>query len=197
MAAFGGRSPLDFTPGEQWRYSNAGYALLGYLIERISGKAYQVFLRDNIFTPLGMTNSGYDSNSEIIPQRASGYRRTESGFANAMYLDPSVPYAAGGLYSTAEDLLKWTRALFGLKLLSAESLKKMTTPVMNSYGFGLNIQSVRGRTTIFHAGGINGFTSVLVYYPASQVTIAVLSNVANADDGIVTRLSALAHGDVP
>jgi CubicO group peptidase (beta-lactamase class C family) len=186
-------APLDFVPGERWNYSNSGYALLGLLIERVSGRSYAEFLRENIFMPLNMDDSGYDLSRDVILRRASGYRRTPAGIVNAPYLDMSLPYAAGGLYSTTGDLLTWTRALFGGRLLSAASLRKMTTPVPQSpggYAFGLNVQSVGGRTVMFHAGGINGFTTTLAYYPDSRVTIAVLSNVADAPD-VVAGLGPL------
>ena len=71
--------PLDFEPGEKWQYSNSGYVLLGYLIEKITGESYEKFVRENIFTPLGMKDSGYDSNSEVIPHRASGYVPGKNG----------------------------------------------------------------------------------------------------------------------
>jgi CubicO group peptidase (beta-lactamase class C family) len=186
-------TPLDFVPGERWNYSNSGYALLGFLIEQVSGKSYAEFLRENIFMPLKMDDSGYDLSRDVILRRASGYRQTTAGTVNAPYLDMSLPYAAGGLYSTTGDLLTWTRALFGGRVLSAASLKKMTTPVPqspNGYAFGLNVQSVQGRTVIFHAGGINGFTTTLAYYPDTHVTIAVLSNVADAPD-VVAGLGPL------
>jgi CubicO group peptidase (beta-lactamase class C family) len=97
--------PLDFQPGEQWSYSNSGYVLLGYLIEKISGQDYATFVQQNIFTPLDMKDSGYDSNSAIIPRRASGYATGHDGLVNAGFVHMSVPFAAGGLYSTTEDLL--------------------------------------------------------------------------------------------
>ena len=129
--------PLDFEPGEKWSYSNSGYVLLGYLIEKISGESYEKFVQENIFTPLGMKDSGYDSNSAIIPQRASGYASGKNGFENAGFVHMSIPLGAGALYSTTEDLLKWEQGLFGGKVLQPASLEKMTTPFKNDYAFGL------------------------------------------------------------
>lgn len=131
--------PLEFEPGSKWKYSNSGYVLLGYLIEKISGQTNQQFLAQNIFTPLGMKDSGYDSNSEIIVHRASGYSPSEHGIVNTGYIDMTVPFSAGSLYSTTEDLLRWEHGLFGGKVLSADSLKKMTAPFKENYGFGLSI----------------------------------------------------------
>jgi CubicO group peptidase (beta-lactamase class C family) len=109
----------------------------GYLIEKISGESYAQFVQDNIFKPLGMVNSGYDSNSAIIPNRASGYTPDANGVVNAGYINMTIPLSAGALYSTTEDLLRWERGLFGGKLLSPASLKKMTTPIKSDCGFGL------------------------------------------------------------
>ena len=129
--------PLDFEPGEKWNYSNSGYVLLSYLIEKITGDSYEKFVRENIFTPLGMKDSGYDSNSAVIPHRASGYVFGKNGFENAGFVHMSIPQGAGALYSTTEDLLKWEQGLFGGKVLKAASLEKMTTPFKNNYAFGL------------------------------------------------------------
>ena len=113
--------PLDFAPGERMSYSNSGYVLLGHLVERLSGQSYAEYLRANIFEPLGMHDSGYDFSAVIIPNRASGYTRAADGIRNAPYVDMTVPHGAGGLYSTTEDLLRWTQGLFGGRLLAAHS----------------------------------------------------------------------------
>jgi len=169
--------PLDFEPGTNFKYSNTGYILLGWIVERASGQSYREFLQENFFTPLGMAGSGYDLNSAILPQRASGYRTGALGIRNANYIDMRAPGGAGGLYSTTGDLLKWTRALFGGRVLRPDSLKAMTTPVRDHYGFGLQIASKNGRQRFAHGGGIDGFGSFLAFFPASGVTIVVLSNV--------------------
>src|SRR5256885_235440 len=142
--------PLNFQPGEKWEYSNSGYVLLGYLLEKISGQRYQDFVRDNLFTPLGMTESGYDSHAAIILHRASGYTPGANGPVNAGYIDMSIPFSAGALYSTTEDLLRWEQGLFGGKVLSAASLKKMTTPFKSGYAFGLVVRFGNWHTTIDH-----------------------------------------------
>jgi CubicO group peptidase (beta-lactamase class C family) len=176
-------------------YSNSGYVLLGYLIEKISGQTYAQFLQDNIFKPVGMTGSGYDSNSALIPRRAAGYSARQGGPpVNAAFLHMSIPHGAGALYSTTEDLHRWNQALFGGKVLSAASLAKMLTPAKNDYGFGIVIRKVDGRTRYSHNGGINGFNSHLSYYPESGVTVAVLANVNGpAADDLGGKLSTLAH----
>lgn len=188
--------PLEFVPGRDWKYSNSGYVLLGLLIEKTTGDSYAQFVRTNIFTPLGMTDSGYDSHFDVIARRAAGYAPGPAGLVNAPYVDMSLPHAAGALYSTTEDLLKWQQALFGGKLLSAASLAKMTTPVRSNYGYGITIAETGGRKVISHNGGINGFNSVLAHYPGTQTTVIVLSNVnGQAAEAIATRLAALSHGE--
>jgi CubicO group peptidase (beta-lactamase class C family) len=188
--------PLDFAPGASWSYSNSGYVLLTYLIERISGGKYETFVRDNIFTPLGMKDSGYDSNSSVILRRASGYVSQNDQFENAGFVHMTGPQGAGALYSTTEDLLKWEQGLFGGKLLRAASLEKMTTPFKSHYAFGLQVDTVGGHKAIEHGGGIEGFNTELAYYPDDKLTVVVLGNVNGAAPGeIATKLAALSHGE--
>jgi CubicO group peptidase (beta-lactamase class C family) len=188
--------PLEFQPGEKWNYSNSGYVLLGYLIEKISGQPYDKFVQENIFNPLGMKDSGYDSNSAIILHRASGYAPSPNGPMNAGYIDMSIPLSAGGLYSTTEDLLRWEQGLFEGKLLSPASLQKMTTPFKNDYACGLAVSMVKGRKLIEHGGGIEGFNTQLSYYPDEKLTVIVLGNLnGSSPSGIATKMAALAHGE--
>jgi CubicO group peptidase (beta-lactamase class C family) len=188
--------PLDFAPGERMNYSNSGYVVLGFLVERLSGQSYADFLRDNIFKPLGMNDSGYDVNAAILPNRAAGYVPGPGGLTNAAYVDMTIPGGAGGLYSTTGDLLRWTQGLFGGRLLKPDSLVKMTTPNKNTYAFGLVVNTVGGRRIIQHNGGIEGFNTYLAYYPDSRITVAVLGNVnGSAPDQIGPQLGQIAHGE--
>jgi len=188
--------PLEFAPGEKWNYSNSGFVLLTYLLEKITGGTYETFVRENIFTPLGMKDSGVDSNSAVIHHRASGYVFEKDHFENAGFIHMSTPQGAGALYSTTEDLLKWEQGLFGGKLLKPASLEKMTTPFKNDYAFGIGVQTVGGHKKIDHGGGIEGFNTHLAYFPDDKLTVVVLSNVnGNAPGEIATRLAALARGD--
>jgi CubicO group peptidase (beta-lactamase class C family) len=190
--------PLDFPPGEKMSYSNTGYIVLGYIIEKLTGQMYGTFVEQNIFTPLGMKDSGYDSNTALIPRRASGYTPGPNGPTNSVFSHMSVPHAAGGLYSTTEDLLRWERALFGGKVVSADALREMTTPVKNSYAFGLVVREINGRKEIWHNGGISGFNTSMSYYPASKITVIVLGNLnGRAPDELCAALGAAAHGDAP
>jgi len=188
--------PLDFQPGEKWSYSNSGYVLLTYLIEKITGGSYKTFVQENIFTPLGMKDSGYDSNSAVIPHRASGYTLVNNQLENAGFVHMSVPQGAGALYSTTEDLLKWEQGLFGGKVLRAASLQKMTTPFKDDYAFGLEVKTAGGHKLIDHGGGIQGFNTELAYYPDDKLTVVALGNVNGAAPGeIATKLAALSHGE--
>jgi CubicO group peptidase (beta-lactamase class C family) len=187
--------PLEFAPGEKWNYSNSGYVLLGYLIEKISGQSYASFVKQNIFAPLGMKDSGYDSNSEIIHHRAAGYSPGDGGPVNTGFIHMSIPFSAGSLYSTTEDLLRWEQGLFGGKVLSPASLEKMTKPFLNDYAFGLAVRTTDGHKVIDHGGGIEGFNTHLAYYPEDKVTIAVLGNLNSAaPDEIAGKLGAITHG---
>lgn len=186
---------LEFTPGEKMVYSNSGYLLLGYVIEKASGMSYGDFVQANIFTPLGLKDSGYDSSAVIIERRAAGYSHSGAAMANAEFVHMSIPHAAGGLYSTTGDLLRWQRGLYGGKLLSAASLSKMTTPFKNDYALGLGVTT--GKRKIYnHGGGIEGFNTHLAYYPDTQVTVVALANLnGNAPADLAGKLGALAHGE--
>jgi CubicO group peptidase (beta-lactamase class C family) len=188
--------PLEFEPGTKWNYSNSGYILLGYLIEKISGQSYSDFVQQNIFTPLGMRDSGYDSNSAIIAHRAAGYTPGKNGPINAGFVHMSIPFSAGALYSTTEDLLRWEQGLFGGKVLAAPSLARMTTPFKQDYAFGLGVSTNNGHKTISHNGGIEGFNTALTYYPDDKLVVAVLANLNGPFAGqIAANLGKVAHGE--
>ena len=188
--------PLDFGPGEKMSYSNSGYLVLGAIIEKVSGQTYEKFVAENLFAPAGMTDSGYDSNTAIMKRRASGYIRAPGGYSNAGYLHMSIPHAAGALYSTTHDLLKWEQALFAGKIVSKASLDRMITPFKNDYALGLTSTLVNGRRRIAHGGGIDGFNTQLAYYPDSKTVVTVLSNVNGmVPDVLAGQLGALVHGD--
>src|SRR5215510_6066852 len=187
--------PLNFQPGERFEYTNSGYVLLGYLIERISGKSYSDFIVNNIFKLLGMDGSGYDLNAAIIERRASGYAVTSNGLVNAAYIDMTVPYSAGGLYSTTEDLLRWQQALFGGRILGPATLKEMTTPFKYQYACGLEIHAMNGHAVLEHGGVIEGFDTRLAYYPDDKLTVVVLANSGGVASDIAGKLAAAFFGE--
>ncbi|GJI87090.1 serine hydrolase [Duganella hordei] len=188
--------PLRFESGSKFEYSNTGYVLLGQLIEQVSGDSYATFLRKNIFEPLGMKDTGYDWNAAILPNRAAGYARGKSGIANAGFINMSIPHGAGALYSTTADLLRWQRALYEGKLLSAGALQAMTTAYESGYGYGLAVREAPGSKELAHNGGIEGFSTELHYRVADKISVIVLSNVEGSQlDPFSYALSAVARGD--
>jgi D-alanyl-D-alanine carboxypeptidase len=174
--------PLEFTPGEKWAYNNTAYYLLGMLIEKASGRSYADALHREIFEPLTMERSRYDSNADVIKNRAHGYTLEGGALVNAKPLGMSAPGAAGGILSTAADLVRWQIALVNGNVVSSASYQQMTTPTVLSdgtdkkYGFGLAMGTFDDRPTIDHGGGINGFNSMLAWHPDDQLHIAVISN---------------------
>ncbi|MEL6614640.1 MAG: serine hydrolase [Bacteroidota bacterium] len=191
--------PLDFEPGTQYNYSNSGYFLLGTILERVTGETYADLLRQRLLAPLGLDDSGYQTNETILNKMASGYSRTGTGFQHAVYLDTSIPYSAGMMYSTVRDLHTWTRALHAAEPFeSAETLETMLTPVLNEYGYGIgNSQIPVGDRTVqavAHSGGIPGFASMLIYFPESEHTIAIVSNTGDGVGAIARNVAQVLHG---
>lgn len=174
--------PMNFAPGEAWSYTNSGYVMLGAIIEKISGQSYEEFIQSRIFTPLGMDNTYHGDFKRIIPNRVVGYEMGAAGYENSAYLSMTIPGAAGAIISNVDDLLTWNRALFGGEVVSQESLGEMTTSfVLNNgessdYGFGFDVQTLRGQPMISHTGGINGFITYAAYLPESDMYVTVLGN---------------------
>ena len=188
--------PLGFQPGEKWDYENTNYLLLGYLLEKVSGQSYADFLRENIFKPLGMNDSGVDSNVAIVPHRASGYWPGADGVENAERTNISGALSAGGIYSTTDDMLRWIEGLFGGKLLRLESLRKMTTPFKHDYACGLYVHRVNDRLVIDYDGNNIGFNAEMAYYPDDGLAVIVLANLNGYVTGrIKTALAAAVHGE--
>lgn len=187
--------PLEFAPGEKADYNNSGFYLAGVIIERVSGKTYEEFLQENIFTPLGMTNTGYDSHRRIIKNRAAGYAMPGGTRINSPYIDLTVPFAAGALVSTVEDLFKFDQALYGEKLLTRKSLDEMFTPFKNNYGYGWDNLMELGRRKIEKGGISNGFTANLSRFTDDRVTIIALGNNTNSHVRAATLdLAAIVFG---
>lgn len=196
---------LEFEPGSKFSYNNSGYYLLGAIIERITGKTYAQAVQERIFTPLGMKDSGYDVYATVLPKRASGHQLTPGGYVHAAYLDMSLPYAAGSLYSTVEDLYRWDRALYENKLLPEALKQKMFTPGLENYGFGLTMDPLPlndGKTvlaTIGHSGGINGFSSRIYRVPVGREVVILLDNTSRGDKlkELSAGLFSVLHGIPP
>ena len=197
--------PFDFTPGDRYSYSNSGYAVLTKVIEILSNLTYANYLHSNIFTPLGMTDSGYDRACTILPNRAAGYTFTDGEYQNADFIDMSIPLGAGGLYSTVEDLDKWSRSLYTDAVLNQASRDAMFDPMVEVpneeneqiyYGYGWKIDTQHDRSRVFHEGIIDGFSTYFARYPKEQVTIVVLCNLFLSPVAkIVKALAAILFGE--
>jgi CubicO group peptidase (beta-lactamase class C family) len=197
------RTP-SFPPGTRFAYSNAGYILLGAVIEKVTGKPWQDALRTTVLDPLGLKETGYGDNAKIIPGRIAGYTTDNANHhvENASYINASVPAAAGALVSTADDLLHWMRALAQGKVVGRDGFGQMTAAVtnvpgasMHPYGFGMYVWQVRGNEMVGHTGQIDGFASALAYLPGQDITVVVLANDDNFDARTMARrMAAIALG---
>jgi len=199
--------PLVFTPGSKFSYCNSNYFLLGYIIELITGESYAEYMQQHIFTPMGLNNTYYDDEKQVIPNRVSGYGKWNNGkYENADYIGLSQVYAAGALLSNVEDMFKWHQALYSYKLVKKETLEKaftsykLTDGTLSGYGYGWFIKDQNGERSIEHAGGIDGFQSDEVYLPRQDIFIATLYNSLNngGDDmsflGLSNDIVTLAMG---
>ena len=180
--------PLDFSPGTSFHYSDSGYLLLGYIVERASGEKYEDFMRENIYEPLHMENSGYDHPGIILKHRAQGYSAKDGNAVNAAYIYMDTPFGGGSTYSTVGDLLLWDQALYGEKFLSRSSLSAMFSPNAakvppewllgdkGGYGYGWMIEELFGRKLYVHGGLINGFSTIIMRYPEDRTLVVALRN---------------------
>lgn len=190
--------PLEFAPGEKFNYSNSGYILLTAIIVKASEKPYEQFLKENIFNPLKMENTGYDNSSRVVKNRSRGYSRRNDKIVNAPFIDMSIPAGAGGLYSTVEDLYLWDRSLTTDKLIGRPALERMFTAFLNNYGYGWEVTSQFGRKRLSHGGGIEGYSANFSRYPDDDVCIIVLSNYDFAPTAeIRDNLAAIVFGEKP
>lgn len=176
------REPLAFQPGEQYYYSNLGYLVLGHIIELVSGHSFAQYLETSFFEPLQMKQTHYDDPAMNVANRIAGYSKHEATYSDAAYLNMKLPYAAGGLISTVDDLLIWNEQVFKGKLMTSNLLKNAHMPFqLNNgqaipYGYGWKIGNIQGTKSIKHDGIINGFTTFSIYLPEHDVFVALFSN---------------------
>ena len=184
---------LEFEPGTKWNYNNSGYFLLGAIVERVAGKPYEQVLKERILDPVGMKNTGYDHHETILAKRAAGYEKRPGGYVNAPYLDMALPYAAGSLYSTVEDLYLWDQALYTDKLLSAQLKESMYKPGLSNYAYGWVVRKAplgaqdEPVMIIEHGGGINGFNTLITRMPESKNLIVLLNNTGGTKLGEMSQ----------
>ena len=188
-----GRADLTFRPGSGYAYSNGGYAVLAAVIERVSGVSYGGYLSRRFFEPLGMSKTGHDGPSAAVHGRIPGYDPWGAG-----ELSPAIPVSAafttgsGSLWSSAGDLLTWSAALHGGKVLGRASYEKLTRDYGNGYGYGVSVFQRFGRDVIGHDGRVSGYSSDLARYVDENTTIVILSNVQSVARDEIRRLVAAA-----
>ena len=196
IIAYFKKLPYNFSPGKSWAYNNSGYFLLGYIIEKVSGQSYNDYLRQHILDKLGMSNSGVDKLDSVLLFRAKGYSKAGRKTVNANYISMEWPFSAGVLYSTLDDLYKWDRALYTNSILNESSRKKMFTPGIRDYGYGIIIDSLENHFRIWHNGGIPGFSANFSRFVNDDICIIVFSNNETNTDFISIALADILF-DVP
>lgn len=174
---------FDFAPGEKWSYSNSGYFLLGHIVEKVSGKSFDDYLRETFFAPLEMKDSGIHRPDLGLEHEAAGYSYSGEKLEDALNWDMSHAGAAGAIYSTVEDLQRWNEGIFGGKVLNQKTLDAAFTKAETKandnamgYGYGWAMGQQRGLPMIHHGGGLQGFSSFLTRFPKQDLTVAVLHN---------------------
>ena len=193
------KEDLLFPAGTQWSYSNSNYFLLGLIIEKISGKKLPDFLKENIFQPLGMTATRMNDATDVIPYRVngynwigedaekmpamiSGYHGVKNVLQNAIYISPTRVWAAGGIVSTVNDLIKWDSALRNNLLIKKEFYQQMITPgklssgIETNYGLGNELFEIRGHKIAGHQGGGMAFNTALLQFINDDITVIILCN---------------------
>ncbi len=179
--------PMQFEPGERFGYCNSGYFILGAMIEKLSNQTYAEFLAQNIFEPLKMKHTAYEGFERDGLKRIEGYSTGANGFEVAKSLSMTIPYAAGALVSTVDDLAKWDWAITEGKLLKPETWSQIFTPFklnngeFSKYGYGWSLRDVHGFASIQHGGGINGFRTIAIRIPKEKLYVAILLNSQQPD----------------
>ena len=185
--------PFDFAPGQQYRYNNSGYYLLGVIIEKVTDQSYAEVLRERVWDPLAMLESHY-------ADRQEGYKVEADALLNDDPMSMRLPFSAGALGSSVHDLLTWLQAFHGRRVVSDDSYRQMTTPgTLNNgeaigYGFGLAVGDFEDHLAISHGGGINGFATYSSYYPDDDIAIVVLCNTPTNTGRIERRIARLMLG---
>lgn len=181
-------APLQFVPGTKYAYTNSGYTLLAYIIEKVSGQKYHDYMRQQVLEKAGLQHTSYADELTIIPGRVCGYTRDKGFYQNTYYQSLSIGYGCGDLLSTVDDLYTWNNALLAGKLVKKETLGKAFTPYRlqdgktTNYGYGWNVGNMYGAPCIKHEGQVSGFISTESYFPEQDVFVTVLTNIRSAED---------------
>ena len=188
---------LNFTPGEEFLYSNTGYNLLAMVVEKASGVSFAEFSRREIFEPLGMTRTQWrDDFSRVVKGRAQAYVPVDSAWRQQMPFENVV--GNGGLLTTVGDLLRWNQALMDGTLAGLDTLETqgvLTSGRKIEYALGLYVQRYRGTREVAHGGATAGYRAYLARYPEHGLSVALLCNAANANPGGAFRAVDLILGD--
>lgn len=174
---------LYFPPGTAYRYSNSGYALLALVVEAVSGMPFARFLRERVFLPAGMRNTvAYEQGVSTVPRRAYGHALEDGRWARADQSNTSAVLGDGGIYTSVNDLVKWSRALFGRRLVHAatQQLAWTSATLANGqpagYGFGWFVEHDAHGLRLWHNGETRGFTNGIVVYPELRLMVVLLTN---------------------
>jgi CubicO group peptidase (beta-lactamase class C family) len=194
MIAFFANKPYTSSPGKKFQYTNSGYFLLGYIIEKISGQSYAEYLTKNIFLKIGMQNTFVNEPDSIVTLRAHGYAAQGKKIVNATVITMDWPFSAGAIVSTVDDLYLWDRALYQTTVLSEASKQKMFSAGLGNYGDGFQIDSLSGHPRIWHNGSIPGFFSNISRYVQDNLCVIVLSNTTVVQNNTLPITDVLAEG---
>jgi D-alanyl-D-alanine carboxypeptidase len=193
--------PLQFSPGERYGSGNSAYVVLGAIIEKVTGQSYADYMASNVFARAGLTQTYYEDPVRIIPKRVEGYSRNRDTVVKARYVSPTIPYAAGSILSTVDDLAKWTDAVSAGKVVRPDLLQRAWTPYKltsgqaTNYGYGWEIDDLLGSRVISHGGRVMGFTAYALWMPEEKVFVAVLANTeATSTEYLARRLATYAMG---
>jgi hypothetical protein len=176
MIAFFRNDPYDFSPGTRFHYSNSGYFLLGFIVEKVSGQLFGDYLRQHVLAKMGMKNTGIDEYDSVLPKRARGYQVADGITVNCDMINMDWNFGCGQVYSTIDDLYKWAKAYDGPAVLSEASRKKMFTPGLENYGYGIVIDSFNNHKRYQHSGDVPGFDCHLSRFVNDGTYIILLSN---------------------
>jgi CubicO group peptidase (beta-lactamase class C family) len=168
--------PLDFEPRTNWNYSNSGYIIAGKIIEQVTGETWDQFIKETFLNPMGMTNTGYSDFFDKVSD-VSGSVFNKGRYEKIDFFNMSWALSAGALYSTVDDLLKWTAIYSDSDILSENSKADMQKPFMKNYGLGLKLLRFRDDVQIYHDGRTPGFVSTISYFKKSHLSIITLDNI--------------------
>lgn len=173
--------PSIFEPGQRFSYTNSGYIFLGLIIEQVSGQTFDQFIREEVLDPIGLSKTGIASNSHFIHELASGYTSTPREVLKAEYINYNQPFASGNMYSTPNDLWKFTQALMNNSLLPTRITKEIFAS-STGYGYGWGIRNYDGDTAYGHFGAMNGFVGAMTFIPEGEYFVCFLTNDDNTPE---------------